>query len=139
MSPTPALTRRQILRIGVPVAMAALGVAGGTGCAGRTRGPVEPSDPLPPDQVVFSVQGWPGLAPPIFLALALPELVVYGSGAVMWPELNEGVHGAPPHVLSADVDPLAVAGSPPRPPRPGCSPPRSTTVAYPRRTSARPR
>ena len=108
MAATPALTRRQILRIGVPVAMTAMGMASG-GCAGRTQRPVEPPRRLPPDQVVFSVQGWPGLAPPLYLALALPELVVYGSGIVVWPQLSEGLHGAPPHVLSADVDPLAVA------------------------------
>jgi hypothetical protein len=55
-----------------------------SGCGvGPWSAPKEPPAPLPPDQLVLSVQGWGGLVPPLVVALTTPGVALYGDGRLV--------------------------------------------------------
>lgn len=89
------------------VAGLVLAVAGcGAGPLGR---PVETPPPLPADQLVFSTEGWGGLAPPLIQALTTPGVALYGDGRLVTLDRSSTAPAVPYGYQVARADPREVA------------------------------
>ena len=81
-----------------------------TGCDLEVLGmPKSTPLPLPADQVVFEVEAYGGLVPPIVTAFSGPALVVYGDGRVIQFGDEKRPSDSPPAYVITTVSPIVVA------------------------------
>ena len=81
-----------------------------TGCDLEVPGmPKSTPLPLPADQVVFEVEAYGGLVPPIVTAFSGPALVVYGDGRVIQFGDEKRPYDSPPAYVITTVSPIMVA------------------------------
>lgn len=78
----------------------------GAGCSAGKSDP--PTEPLPPDQVVFIHAGVSAMAPSLAYAFESPGLMIWGDGTVVQVAQDRN-YDAPAAYRQAQVDPLAVA------------------------------
>ena len=81
-----------------------------TGCDLEVLGmPKSTPLPLPADQVVFEVEAYGGLVPPIVTAFSGPALAVYGDGRVIQFGDEKRPYDSPPAYVITTVSPIMVA------------------------------
>ncbi len=81
-----------------------------TGCGIVPGGrPEDPPDPLPADQLVFSLEGWGGLVPPFIDALTTPGVVLYGDGRLVTLDQSSTAQAVPFGYQIAQADAREVA------------------------------